>query len=40
MEQIVEGWKEDRDVCAAGMGHEMVEKWYQAYGEAYTKAGG
>ncbi|KAN0116954.1 NAD(P)-binding protein [Hyaloscypha variabilis] len=40
MEQIEEGWKSDKDVCAAGLGHEMVEKWYGAFGEAYTKAGG
>jgi len=40
MKQIMEGWKNDRDTCAAGMGHELVEKWYGAYGEAYTKAGG
>jgi short-subunit dehydrogenase involved in D-alanine esterification of teichoic acids len=25
---------------AAGLGYELVEKWYSAYGEAYTKAGG
>ena len=40
MEQIIEGWKSDRDTCAAGLGHELVKKWYDAYGEAYTKAGG
>lgn len=40
MDQILEGWKEDRDTCAAGMGHDLVEKWYAAYGEQYTKAGG
>ncbi|GAM91171.1 hypothetical protein ANO11243_092180 [Dothideomycetidae sp. 11243] len=40
MEQIVKGWKNDDDTCPAGMGHELVEKWYNAYGEAYTKAGG
>jgi short-subunit dehydrogenase involved in D-alanine esterification of teichoic acids len=40
MEQIQEGWKSDKDTCPAGMGHELVEKWYGAYGEAYTKAGG
>jgi short-subunit dehydrogenase involved in D-alanine esterification of teichoic acids len=40
MDQIVEGWKDDRDVCAAGMGHELVKKYYDAYGEAYSKAGG
>ncbi|KAF2672739.1 NAD(P)-binding protein [Microthyrium microscopicum] len=40
MEQIVDGWKADKDTCPAGMGKEMVGKWYEAYGEAYTKAGG
>ena len=40
MEQIVDGWKKDNDTCAAGLGHELVGKWYNAYGEAYTKAGG
>jgi short-subunit dehydrogenase involved in D-alanine esterification of teichoic acids len=40
MEQILEGWKNNDDTCAAGLGHELVEKWYAAYGEAYTKAGG
>lgn len=40
MEQIKLGWEQDQDVCPAGLGHELVEKWYSAYGEAYTKAGG
>ena len=40
IEQIQDGWKKDKDTCAAGIGHEMVEKWYGAYGEAYAKAGG
>jgi len=40
MEQVLEGWRSDKDVCPAGLGHELVEKWYNAYGEAYTKAGG
>jgi short-subunit dehydrogenase involved in D-alanine esterification of teichoic acids len=40
MEQIQVGWQDDKDVCPAGLGHELVEKWYSAYGEAYTKAGG
>jgi len=40
MEQILEGWKNDDDNCAAGLGHELVDKWYAAYGEAYTEAGG
>jgi short-subunit dehydrogenase involved in D-alanine esterification of teichoic acids len=40
IEQIQEGWHNDEDTCAAGLGRELVEKWYSAYGEAYTKAGG
>jgi hypothetical protein len=40
IEQIQEGWKNAKDVCSAGMGNELVEKWYEAYGEAYSKAGG
>jgi short-subunit dehydrogenase involved in D-alanine esterification of teichoic acids len=40
MTQIEEGWKNNNDTCAAGLGHELVHKWYAAYGEAYTKAGG
>jgi short-subunit dehydrogenase involved in D-alanine esterification of teichoic acids len=40
MTQIEEGWKSDKDTCPAGLGHELVEKWYGAFGEAYTTAGG
>jgi short-subunit dehydrogenase involved in D-alanine esterification of teichoic acids len=40
MEQVLKGWRSDKDICPAGVGHELVEKWYGAYGEAYTKAGG
>lgn len=40
MEQIQEGWKDNKDTCPAGLGHDLVEKWYSAYGEAYMKAGG
>lgn len=40
MEQILDGWQKDNDTSAAGLGHDLVEKWYGAYGEAYTKAGG
>ena len=40
MKELQEGWESDKDVCPAGLGHEMVEKWYAAFGEAYTKAGG
>jgi short-subunit dehydrogenase involved in D-alanine esterification of teichoic acids len=38
MEQTVEGWKEDKNICTAGMGKEVVGKWYEAFGEAYTQA--
>jgi len=40
MEQLMEGWKDDKDTCPAGLGHDLVDKWYAAYGEAYSKAGG
>ena len=40
IEQILDGWKKDNDTCPAGLGHELVDKWYKAYGEAYTEAGG
>jgi short-subunit dehydrogenase involved in D-alanine esterification of teichoic acids len=40
MADVKVGWQENRDTCAAGSGHELVEKWYAAYGEGYTKAGG
>ncbi|MCJ1328368.1 hypothetical protein MMC10_005045 [Thelotrema lepadinum] len=40
MQQVLEGWRSDNDNCPAGLGHELVDKWYKAYGEAYTKAGG
>jgi short-subunit dehydrogenase involved in D-alanine esterification of teichoic acids len=40
IEQVQEGWQSDKDTCPAGFGHELVEKWYNAYGEAYAKAGG
>ena len=40
MEQVRDGWEKNKDICPAGLGHELVEKWYKAYGEAYTGAGG
>lgn len=40
MEQIVEAWKEDKDIYTAGMGKEIVGKWYEAFGKAYSKAEG
>lgn len=40
MSDIKEGWEGDKDTCPAGIGHGLVGKWYDAYGEAYAKAGG
>jgi short-subunit dehydrogenase involved in D-alanine esterification of teichoic acids len=40
MDEVEQGWKDDKDVVSAGPGHELVKKWYDAYGEAYSKAGG
>ena len=40
IEQIKEGWKSDKDTCPAGLGHDLVERWYKAYGDLYTQAGG
>lgn len=33
MNQVAEGWEKDQDVITAGMGKELVKKWYDAYGE-------
>ena len=40
MEQVKDGWENNKDVCPAGLGHELVDKWYKAYGESYAEAGG
>jgi short-subunit dehydrogenase involved in D-alanine esterification of teichoic acids len=40
MKEVKAGWEADKDNCPAGVGHELVEKWYGAFGESYTKAGG
>jgi short-subunit dehydrogenase involved in D-alanine esterification of teichoic acids len=40
MAQILQGWRDNRDTCAAGLGHELVQKWYAAFGDSYLKAGG
>lgn len=40
IEQIKEGWQSDKDTCAAGPGKAIVDKWYAAYAESYSKAGG
>lgn len=38
MEDLVNGWKEDKEVIGAGMAKEMVGKWYGAFGEQYAAA--
>ncbi|KPI45085.1 putative oxido DltE [Cyphellophora attinorum] len=40
MAEIKVGWEKDHDTCPAGLGHELVGKWYAAFNESYTKAGG
>lgn len=38
MKDVEKGWKEDEDVVAPGMSRGLVDKWYDAYGEAYQAA--
>ncbi|KAI9889835.1 MAG: hypothetical protein M1814_004937 [Vezdaea aestivalis] len=38
MDELVQGWKEDRDVISAGPGVQLTGKWYTAYGERYDDA--
>lgn len=33
MNQVAEGWEQDKDVITAGMGKGLVAKWYESYGE-------
>lgn len=40
MAEVKVGWEANNDNCPAGLGHELVEKWYQTYGDYYTAAGG
>ena len=40
MEEVVRGWREDRDVVSAGPGVGLVERWYGEFGEDYRKAEG
>ena len=40
MSQIKEGWINDNDVCTAGPGRDLVDRWYKAYGDLYIAAGG
>lgn len=38
VEEVVSQLKEDKDVVSAGMGHDLAERWYGAFGEDYEKA--
>nr|POE48608.1 putative oxidoreductase dlte [Quercus suber] len=38
MKEIVDGWKQDKDVVSAGMGVDLVQRWYKEFGPAYEKA--
>nr|POE87994.1 putative oxidoreductase dlte [Quercus suber] len=38
MKQIVEGWKEDRDIVSAGMGNGIVQRWHKEFGPDYEEA--
>lgn len=38
MEEVKAQLREDRDVVSAGMGRELVGRWYGAFGEDYRKA--
>jgi short-subunit dehydrogenase involved in D-alanine esterification of teichoic acids len=38
MAEVAEQLEQDKEVISAGMGKELVDKWYGAFGEAYSKA--
>jgi short-subunit dehydrogenase involved in D-alanine esterification of teichoic acids len=40
MDDVLDGWKADTDTVSAGPGKALVKKWYEAYGESYSKATG
>jgi short-subunit dehydrogenase involved in D-alanine esterification of teichoic acids len=40
MEDVTKGWKENKDTIGAGPSQAVVEKWYESFGEAYSKASG
>lgn len=40
MEEFVSHLKDDKDVISAGVGKDLVERWYGAFGEDYRKAEG
>ncbi|KAJ9620498.1 hypothetical protein H2203_007704 [Taxawa tesnikishii (nom. ined.)] len=38
MNDLIKGWKEDRDAIGAGMSQRIVERWYGEFGPDYSKA--
>ena len=35
---VAKGWEQDQDTIGAGMGVNIVDKYYEAFGEDYQKA--
>lgn len=40
MEEVAQGFKDDKDTISAGPGVKLVERWYGEFGEDYKKAEG
>ncbi|KAK3672087.1 hypothetical protein LTR78_008057 [Recurvomyces mirabilis] len=40
MDEIIEQWKADVDVMGAGPSKQVVDKWYESFGEKYDQAAG
>lgn len=40
MEEIIQGWKADKDVVSAGPGQKLVARWHNEFASDYSKTGG
>lgn len=40
MEELVQGWKEDRECIGAGMAEDVVQRWHREFGPDYEKVAG
>ncbi|KAI7090665.1 short-chain dehydrogenase [Hortaea werneckii] len=40
MEELVQGWKEDRECIGAGMAENVVQRWHKEFGPDYEKVAG
>jgi len=38
MDDISKGWEDGRDTISAGIGKQVIEKWFSAYGAQYEKS--